>query len=132
MKIEIMVFGIGVFFFTPIAVIYGLLSSWEPVGTVGLFLLVGLSALVAGYLWITSRRMDERPEDNPQALIEEGAGEQGEFSPHSWWPLPLALAAAVVFTGLVIGWWMVYVGMVMGAVSLVGWVYEYYRGAHAH
>ena len=132
MKIETMVFGIGVFFFTPIAVIYGLLSNWEWVGTVGLFLLVGLSALTASYLWITGRRIDERPEDNPQGEIPEGAGEQGMFSPHSWWPLPLALSGAIVFSGLAFGWWMVYVGIALGAVSLVGWVYEYYRGAHAH
>ena len=132
MRIETMVFGIGVFFFLPLAVIYGLLSGWEWVGTVGLFLLVGLFALVAGYLWITGRRIDERPEDDPQADIHEGAGEQGMFSPHSWWPLPLALSGAVVFSGLAFGWWMVYVGVALGAISLVGWVYEYYRGAHAH
>ena len=132
MKIEIMVFGIGIFFFLPIAIIYGLLSNWEMAGTTGLFLLVGLSALVAGYLWVTSRRIDERPEDDPQGEIHQGAGEQGEFAPHSWWPLPLALAGAVVFAGLAIGWWMVYIGLAIGAVSLVGWVYEFYRGAHAH
>lgn len=132
MKIETLVFGLGIFWFAPLALVYGWLSGWEPVGTVGLFLLTGLSALVAGYLWITSRRIDERPEDDPQAEIAEGAGELGMFSPHSWWPLPLAVSAAVVFSGLAFGWWMVYTGLVLSAISLVGWVYEYYRGAHAH
>lgn len=132
MKIETTVFGLGVFFFTPLAVIYGLLSGWEAVGSVGLFLLAGLSGLVAGYLWITSRRIDLRPEDDPQGEIAEGAGEQGTFSPHSWWPLAVGLAGAVTFAGLAIGWWMVGLGMAISVIAIVGWVYEYYRGAHAH
>jgi hypothetical protein len=131
-KIETMLFGSGLFFFTPVALIYGLLSGWEAVGTAGLLLTAGLAALIGGYLWVTARRIDPRPEDDPQGEIAEGAGEQGFYSPHSWWPLPLALSGAVVFLGLVIGWWMFYIGAAIGVVSLVGWVYEYYRGAHAH
>jgi hypothetical protein len=131
-KIETMLFSFGVFFFTPIALIYGWLSDWEAVGTAGMLLLGGLAALVGGYLWVTSRRIDARPEDDPQGEISEGAGEQGMFSPWSWWPLPLALAAAVMFVGAVIGWWLMLIGAVFGAIALVGWVYEYYRGPHAH
>ena len=43
-----------------------------------------------------------------------------------------ALAAALVFTGLAVGWWLVAIAMVFGAIALVGWVYEFYRGEHAH
>ncbi|MFZ5870611.1 MAG: cytochrome c oxidase subunit 4 [Actinomycetota bacterium] len=132
MKIETMLFGSGVFFFGPVGLIYGWLSDWEAVGTAALLLTAGLAALVGGYLWITSRRIDARPEDDPQAEISEGAGEQGMFSPWSWWPLPLALASAIIFAGLAVGWWLFYIGAALGAVALVGWVYEYYRGAHAH
>jgi hypothetical protein len=131
-KIETLVFGIGVFFFTPIAFVYGILSDWEAVGVVGLLLLAGLSALVGGYLWITARRIDPRPEDDPQGEIAEGAGEQGFFSPWSWWPLPLGLAVAVIFLGVAIAWWLFIAGLFIGALALVGWVYEYYRGEHAH
>lgn len=132
MKTETLLFGLGIFWFTPLALVYGLMSGWEPVGVVGLFLLTGLSALVAAYLWITSRRIDPRPEDDPQGEVDQGAGEQGTFSPHSWWPLPIGLAGAVVFGGLAIGWWLVYIGLAIGVIALVGWVFEYYRGAHAH
>jgi hypothetical protein len=131
-KIETMLFSSGLFFFTPLALVYGWLSDWESVGSAGLLLLSGLSALVGGYLWVTSRRIDARPEDDPQGEIAEGAGEQGEFSPWSWWPLPLALASALIFLGVVVAWWLVGVGVAFGAVALVGWVYEYYRGPHAH
>jgi hypothetical protein len=47
-------------------------------------------------------------------------------------PLPVAASAALCFHGLAVGWWVFYVGVAMGALSLIGWVYEYYRGAHAH
>ena len=35
--------------------------------------------------------------------------------------------------GVAIGaWWLVIIGVVLGAVALSGWVFEYYRGEHAH
>ena len=42
------------------------------------------------YLWWTARKLDDRPEDDPAAPISAAEGEYGFFSPHSWWPLPLA------------------------------------------
>lgn len=133
MRTETALFGGGIFFFIPVAVIYGFLTDWqEHVGYVALILTGGLAALTGAYLWMTSRRIDPRPEDSLTADISEGAGEQGFFSPHSWWPLPVGVAAAVSFLGLALGWWIFYIGAGIGAVALVGWVYEYYRGAHAH
>ena len=133
MKVESWLFGAGTFFFVPIGVIYGILTSWrEPVGPTGLMLTGGLALMVGWYLWFTSRHIDPRPEDDPQAAIEAAAGEYGFFSPHSWWPLPLAATAAIVFLGLAVGWWLVVIGVALGALALVGWVFEYWRGAHAH
>jgi len=133
LRVESWLFGAGTFFFAPVGVVYGLLSNWqEPVGVVGLFLTAGLSLMVGWYLWFTSRHIDARPEDDPQAPIEAAAGEYGFFSPHSWWPLPLAASAAVVFLGAAAGWWIAVIGVVLSAFALVGWVYEYWRGAHAH
>jgi hypothetical protein len=132
-KIETTLFGAGTFFFIPLAIIYGIVTSWhEPVGASALFLTGGLALLIGLFLWITSRRIDPRPEDDPSADISEGAGEQGVFAPYSWWPLPIGLAGALVFAGLALGWWLVGIGMVFGAIALVGWVYEFYRGEHAH
>lgn len=133
MKVESWLFGAGTFFFVPIGVIYGILTSWrEPVGPTGLILTGGLALMVGWYLWFTSRHIDPRPEDDPQASIEAAAGEYGFFSPYSWWPLPLAATAAMVFLGLAVGWWLVVIGVALGALALVGWVFEYWRGAHAH
>ena len=133
MKVESWLFGAGTFFFVPIGVIYGILTSWrEPVGPTGLILTGGLALMVGWYLWFTSRHIDPRPEDDPQAPIEAAAGEYGFFSLHSWWPLPLGAASALIFAGLAVGWWMVTIGILVGALALVGWVFEYWRGAHAH
>lgn len=132
MKIETVLFGSGLFFFAPIALIYGWLSEWEAVGTTAILLTAGFAGLIGGYLWVTGRRIDERPEDDPFGRIDAGAGEQGFFSPWSWWPLPLAVAGAVCFLGLAIGWWLFYIGIGIGVVSLIGFVYEYSRGQHAH
>ena len=133
MKVEYWLFGGGVFVFAPFGVIYGFFTHWqEPVGVAGLFLAAGLSALVGFYLWWTARKLDDRPEDDPAAPISAAEGEYGFFSPHSWWPLPLAASAAIVFLGAAVGWWIAIIGVLLSGLALVGWVFEYWRGAHAH
>ncbi|GAB3566787.1 cytochrome c oxidase subunit 4 [Spelaeicoccus albus] len=134
MKVETWVFLlIGIVFFTPVAIIYGTATNWnEPVGAAGLFLCAGLGVLVGGYLFQTSRRIDERPEDDPNARIEDGDSEIGFFAPWSWWPILLAAAAAIIFLGVAIGIWISFIGAGFGIVALLGWVFEFYRGDHAH
>ncbi len=133
MKVETLLFASGALFFAPIAAIYGFVTGWhEPVGVAALFLTSGLALLIGLYLWLTGRRIDPRPEDNPFGEIHEGMGEQGHFSPYSWWPLVAAFGAAVVFTGLAVGWWLFFIGVGLGGMGLIGWVFEYYRGEHAH
>jgi hypothetical protein len=132
MKIEYKLFVGLAIFFAPIGVIYGIATDWkEPVGPAGLFLSAGLGAMIAFYLYVTARRLPERPEDNPGGEIEEHEGEYGFFSPHSWWPLPLAASAALCFLGLAIGFWIAIIGAVFGVVALVGWTFEYFSGPHA-
>lgn len=133
MKSETTLFASGVFFFGPVAIIYGVVTSWnEPVGAAALFLTAGLALLIGLYFWLTSRRIDERPEDDPMGEIAEAAGDQGHFYPFSWWPLPLALGAAVFFAGAAVGWWLCGLGAIISVISLVGWVFENYRGENAH
>lgn len=133
MKIEARIFGYGVFFFVPVAIVYGILTEWnEPVGYLALLLVAGLAGMVGAYLGFTGKRVGMRPEDRSDAEIHEGAGEQGHFSPWSWWPLVLGLASAAGFLGLAVGFWIVYIAAGIALVGLVGWVYEYSRGDHAH
>jgi hypothetical protein len=131
-KTEYWLFAGGVLWAMPLGVVYGMLSGWEAVGTTGIFLVGGLGALVGSYLWVTSRRIDPRPEDDAFAEIADGAGEQGVFAPHSWWPLALSISAAIVFVGVPVGWWLMLLGGGFAILALIGWVFEFYRGAHAH
>ena len=132
MRLEARLFGFLVPFFLIVAVAYGWWSGWEPVGVVALLLTGGLVGMIGLYLGLVARRIDPRPEDDPFGQIEQGAGEQGVFSPGSWWPLACGASAAVVFLGLAVGWWLVGVGVVLGMLALVGWVFEFSRGQHAH
>lgn len=133
MKVETWLFGAGTFFFAPIGIIYGFMTDWnEPLGPTGLLLTAGLSALIGGYLWVTSRRIDPRPEDDPLGEIAQGAGEVGVFAPYSWSPLWLGIGSALTFAGLAVGVWLLLIGFGVTALAVVLWVFEFYRGEHAH
>lgn len=131
MKAEAWVFGILTVFVLIVTPIYWIMSN-DPTGTTALVMTFFLSLLVAFYLSVTGRRMDERPEDRKDAEIADGAGELGFFPPYSWWPLWCALTLSVIVLGIVFGWWLFIVGTAIGIVTLSGWVFEYYRGDHAH
>ena len=131
MKVEGWLFAAGVFFFGLAAVIYWFVA-YEPVGTVALGFTAGLAFLIGYYLLFTARRIDPRPEDSSDAEIAEGAGELGFYSPHSWWPLPLAFFGGVTFLGIVFGWWLFILGAIGAMLSVIGLVFEYYRGDPAH
>ncbi|UIK90097.1 cytochrome c oxidase subunit 4 [Arthrobacter polaris] len=133
MKVEAWLFLLLGVFFIPVATVYGFMVGWhEHVGFLALFLLSGLCLMIGAYVWYTGRRVGPRPEDRVDAEVHEGSGEQGHFSPWSWWPLVLALACASGFLGLAVGWWIFLLGAGLAVIALVGWVYEYSRGDHAH
>ena len=133
LRVEALLFLAGIVFFVPVGVVYGFVTEWaEPVGSVSLILLGGMFAMAGGYLWLTGRRVDQRPEDDPLGNIEDRAGEVGVFSPHSWWPLVMGAGVALAFLGVAIGWWMTGIGAVVAIISIVGQFFEFSRGQHAH
>jgi len=120
-------------FFVVAGVVYGFMTHWrEPVGFLGMPLLGGLTAMIGAYLALTARRIDARPEDDENGEIADGAGDMGVYAPWSWWPLVLGAAAATGFLGLAVGWWILYMAFLLAIVGLVGWVFEFSRGQHAH
>jgi hypothetical protein len=132
MKIETYIFGINAVFFTLVAPAYWFIT-YDPTGTAALIMTALLTILVTLYLGVHASRMKEpRPEDTHDAEVADGAGELGFFPPYSWWPLFCAMALAVMVLGVVIGWWLFIIGTGLGAVMVGGWIYEYYRGVHAH
>jgi membrane protein implicated in regulation of membrane protease activity len=125
-KTETLVFGFLTAFFAVVAVIYYLLSH-EVTGTVALTLATFLALIVTSYITITGRRLPPRPEDRLDGEVEDGVGEIGFFSPHSIWPLWLAIAFALVMVGVAVGWWLVIIAMVFVVMALIGFTFEYYR-----
>lgn len=118
-------------FFALISPIYWVLTK-DPTGTTALVMTTLLCVVLGFYLAIVARQIDPRPEDRDDGEIAEGAGELGFFPPYSWWPLFCSLAFGVCVLGVVFGWWLFMIGAVIGAGTVVGWVFEYYRGIHAH
>lgn len=104
----------------------------DPTGTTALIMTTLLCTLLSFYLIVVARQIPARPEDREDGEIVEGAGEQGFFPPYSWWPLFCALAFSCLVLGVVIGWWLFIIGACIGALTLYGWIYEYYRGTYAH
>lgn len=112
-------------FYVVMTVIYWQVGG-EPVGIGGMLLAAALAGMVGFYLWFTQRRIGQiLPEDNLTALISDGAGELGFYSPHSWWPLPVALSMCAMTLSLVIGWWLTVISLGALVISIIGMVTEY-------
>ena len=132
MKSEAWIFAICTIFFVLVSPAYWFIAG-DWTGTSALVMTTLLSAMVTLYLGFHAKNMDPRPEDRKDGEIADGAGELGFFPPYSWWPLWCAASLGVVVYGVAIGaWWLVIIGIGLGAVALSGWVFEYYRGEHAH
>ncbi len=131
MKIEGLLFGLAFIFYTIIAGIYWYVSG-DEVGTTALALTGALTFLVSFYALYTSKRVYPRPEDRLDAEIEEADPEYGFYSPHSWWPLAVALATGAVVLGLIFAVWLIVLGVATLLLALIGWLFEYYRGEFAH
>ncbi|MEP7090277.1 MAG: cytochrome c oxidase subunit 4 [Nocardioidaceae bacterium] len=132
MKAEALIFGICTVFFVLVAPAYWLIAG-DPTGTSALVMTALLTTLVTFYLGFHASKMDPRPEDREDAEIADGAGELGFFPPYSWWPMWAGLTLGViVFATAMAAWWLVLMGIGLGALAVCGWIYEYYVGEHAH
>lgn len=131
MKIEGFLFALGSAFYLIVAGIYWY-SSRDQIGTTALALTGALAFLVAFYVLYTAKRVYPRPEDRMDGDIEEADPEYGFFSPHSWWPLAIGASATIIGVGLIFAVWIIVFGVFLLFLSLVGWMFEYYRGEFAH
>ena len=138
MKAEAWIFAACTIFLVLVTPAYWLITDASDhgpdwTGTSALVMTTLLTLMVTIYLGFHAKRMDPRPEDRNDAVIADGAGELGFFPPYSWWPLWTAMALGTsVFGVAASAWWLVIIGGLLGAMALVGWIYEYYRGEHAH
>jgi hypothetical protein len=137
--IEARLFEFIAAFFIATAVLYAVLTQLfatggvEWAGTTALALTGGLALIVATFFRFVARRLDTRPEDYEGAEISDGAGEVGFFSPHSWWPILVALSASVAAVAIAL-WlpWLIVAGVAFVLASSAGLVFEYYLGPEKH
>jgi Cytochrome c oxidase subunit IV len=132
MWVESRVFEICAVFFFLAGIVYAVLTG-EPVGIAGLFLTGGLGLIIGTYFRFVARRLEQRPEDNPEAEIADGAGDVGFFAPGSYWPFGLAAAAA--FVGVSLAFWyipMLVVATVVLLLMVAGLVFEYHIRPSEH
>lgn len=127
MKIEGLLFALLALFLVVISSVYWVLSH-DPTGFACLLLAGGLAFIIGYYVLFTARRMESRPEDRADAEISEGSGEMGFFSPHSYWPIFMAGAFTLTTLGLVFGPFLVLIGLGALAVTVSGFLFEYYVG----
>jgi len=130
-KVEAWIFGGLTIFFAVVTPVYWFMSG-DPTGTTALILTFFLTLMIAGYLALLAKRIPARPEDRKEGEIAEGAGELGFFPPHSKWPLFCAVAFGFLVMAPVFGWWLGFIGIGFGTITVTGWIYEYYRGDYAH
>ena len=122
----------GYWLFNGLAVFYAIITViyWyvggEAVGITAIGLSGGLAALIGFYLWFTNKRLGNvLPEDNVTGEISDSSGELGFYSPHSWWPLPVAFCMVLAGLGLLIGWWLTLIAVGGLLISIMGFVLEY-------
>jgi hypothetical protein len=134
MKSEWRLFGVLAVFLFVAAAVYAWWTDYdgthiEWIGFVALILSGLLLTMCGSALWLISNRIQPRPEDSPDAEIADGAGEMGFFSPGSYWPFGIALAAVAASLGLAFfQWWLVAAGVIGVLVTTSGLLFEYYTG----
>ncbi|ANI40641.1 MULTISPECIES: cytochrome c oxidase subunit 4 [Mycobacteriaceae] len=139
MHIEARLFEFLTAFFALCTVVYVVLTYMfspggiEWAGSTALALTTGLSLIVGTFFRFVARRLDTRPEDYEDAEIADGAGELGFFSPHSWWPIFIALSGSITAVGLAM-WlpWLIVAGVCFVIATVSGLVFEYYTGPEKH
>ncbi|WFN91410.1 cytochrome c oxidase subunit 4 [Gordonia sihwensis] len=138
MKVEARVFEALALFFILTGVIYAVATFYyrtgvEWAGATAMFFSGGLALIAGTYFRFVARRVEIRPEDYEEAEIEDGAGELGFFSPHSYWPIMIAGGAALFAIGFASSNWWFAIGLVPIIVGTVaGLVFEYHVGPEKH
>ncbi|GAA1121266.1 cytochrome c oxidase subunit 4 [Citricoccus alkalitolerans] len=133
MRTNVKLFTLLGVFLIVVATVYGFWVRWtEWAGIPALYAVAGLSLMVAVFLWLTERKFGQGPDDDEHGEISQYSGTYGSFAPWSWWPLGLGLACAAFVLGLAIDAWIAFIGVGAGIFFLVGWVFEYSKGDHAH
>lgn len=120
-------------FLIPVGIVYGFMTHFQEWAGFPAILVTALMSAFLGFFFLyTNKHHPDQPSDSLDGEIQDAAGDYGFFSPWSWWPLFLGVVCALAVTALAVGWWILALAAPLAVVGLVGWVYEYNRGSHAH
>jgi Cytochrome c oxidase subunit IV len=102
-------------------------TAYEEGGTVMLIVAGVLSLWIAAYLWLRARSPAPEPFDaaaSPgEATAARKADEAAHYLPHaSVWPFAIALGAATVANGLVLGVWLIVPGAALMVLGIAGFI----------
>lgn len=103
-------------------------SGPEQSGTVMLIGTVLLGMVPGLYYFWWSRHMRPRPEDRPDATIEEGSGVIGTFPSSSIWPFVLGMGAFLIALAAVFGIWLLVPALSLVFSAAIGATAESRRG----
>ena len=100
----------------------------EQSGTMMLIGTVLLGLVPGSYYFWWSRHMRPRPEDRPDATIEEGSGVIGAFPSSSIWPFVLGMGAFLIALAAVFGIWLLVPAFSLVFSAAIGYTAESRRG----
>ncbi len=123
MKVEWRLFAGAGLFYAVTTTLYWFVS-YEHAGSAMLALSVPAFLMVGVFLLVQGRRHGRRPEDTPDASIEDGEDEIGYFPSSSVWPLILGLGAVALANSLVFGLGLAAVGVGLTVTAAVGYAAE--------
>jgi hypothetical protein len=126
MKVETRLAIFGMTFVGALALIYWF-TSYEDAGTTLLALGAAMYALLAGYLSLQRRHLDDRrprPEDVEDPPPAEPETPVGFFPAASVWPAAIGLGAVVAGLGLVFGYWFFVIAVILLLGAIVGYAVE--------
>lgn len=104
----------GVVHFTFFATVYAIVGD-DAAGLTLFVAGIAFAGLVAGWTWVWWRRHGELTADRADAVASDDAGPVGVFAAASLRPLALGVGMTGIVLGVVLGVWMVLIGLAIVA-----------------
>jgi hypothetical protein len=104
----------GVVHFTFFAAVYAIVAD-DAAGLTLLAAGIGFAGLVAGWTWVWWRQHDALSADDADSDASDDPGPVGVFAAASLRPLALGVGMTGIVLGVVIGVWMVLIGLAIVA-----------------
>ncbi len=123
MKVESRLFVLGGALMSLNALAYLVLTG-EEAGSIMLTLSFVALLMVGAYLALLARRHGPRPQDRPEAGLDDEDTEVGYFPSSSIWPFVGACGVVVLAVGLVFGVWLTLFGGVLVGTATLGFALE--------